>query len=752
MSPSGSSTAVPGEAESNTSAGVTRLDLLLWVWPHSEQACVALHSGAGGDKPRIGWVYYAADAKRAITAFANGQLAGERFETRTTKQDKPYTIEHATRLGLVLHRDEVVRVCCLDLDDHTGDGGNVHQLGPISRFLGAEPVVFTSKGGKGLHAFFELREPVAADDFVRWAKRWGFSRDGQPEMFPKSTGASHVLMPGKPNDFGGDTYRSGSIESALIDQLPETPPMDLTSKTLKFLRGEVTQPGRNDALNVAALELGQKGVDRQAASRMCLRASDLCGLKPSEAEKTFASGYEAGRSKPSSEPSSWPGAGPASHHAEAFEPTGMGNAKRFVAMFGHDAKFCAFTQKWYIWDTNRWVCDSIRAEGLAKLSVDEITDEKRRKSFCTKRGIEEVLFLSRSDPCMAVTPCDFDADPMLFNCQSGTIDLRTGQQNPHDRTQLLSRISPVRYAPKGSCPQWSMFLDTVFAGDDLLIAYIRRVCGYLLTGQVSEQCLFFMHGDGCNGKSVFASVLQHVLGDYARKIPAQILSRSDRSAGEGPSPFLSTLIGARLATSSELEEGQKFAEARIKDLTGGDRLTSRGLRQDPVEFDPMFKLLLYGNHKPEISGVDHGIWRRIHLIPFRVTIPEARRDPKLLDKLKVESGAILAWMVRGCLEWQKRGLCPPDAVMHATSSYRAESNTVGRFIEECCDRAEGVSVLKGDLHEAYKSWCLESGEDPLKINRFGARVKGMGFGDAKPGIGRIWIGIELKQVQESSDA
>lgn len=743
---------MPGDRESSTDEGVSREDLLRWLWPHCDHTCVALHTPVGDGKSRIGWINDEADTRRAISTFVGGTLALERFSTQTNR-DKPYTIEGATRLGLVLHHDGVVSMCCLDLDDHADDGGNLHQLKPLCRFLGARPVVYTSKGGKGLHAFFALRDPIPTDEFVRWSKRWGFNRDGQPEMFPKSVGSSHILMPGEPNELGGDTYRSGTIGSALIDHLPEPPPVDLTTRTLRFLRGEVTQPGRNDALNIAALELGQKGVDRQAASNMCLRASGLCGLEQSEAEKTFASGYDVGRSKPSSAPSSRCEAGSNWAHAEDFEPTGLGNAKRFVSMFGHQAKYCAVTQKWYIWGTNRWVCDNIRAEGLAKLSVDEITDEKQRKSFCTKRGIDEVLFLSRSDPCMSVTPTDFDADPMLFNCLSGTIDLRTGRQHPHNRSQLLSRISPVRLTTDGKCPVWQRFLSTVFAGDEQLIAYIQRVCGYLLTGQVSEQCLFFMHGDGCNGKSVFASVLQHVLGEYARKIPAQILSRSDRSAGEGPSPFLSTLIGARLATSSELEEGQKFAEARIKDLTGGDRLTSRGLRQDPVEFDPMFKLLLYGNHKPEISGVDHGIWRRIHLIPFRVTIPEARRDPRILDKLKGESGAILDWMVRGCVEWQQRGLCPPDAVMHATSSYRAESNTVGRFIEECCTRADGVFVKKGDLHEAFESWCQESAEEPLKKGPFGARVKQMGFeGGKQHHLGRIWIGIELNRSQEAADA
>ncbi|MBO6739921.1 MAG: hypothetical protein JJ916_08690 [Phycisphaerales bacterium] len=700
---------------------------------------------------RAGWLHDQAGAERAINAFAAGTLQEERFATHT-QRGTPYTIAGSTRLGLVLHRDDIVRVCCLDLDDHADDGGNLHHLEWVCRFLGARPVVFTSKGGKGLHAFFELCDPIPVERFVAWLKAWGFNSKDQPELFPKTKKLTQVWMPGEPNADGGDTYQSGTIESAQISSLPDPPPVYVTSKTLRFLRGEVTQPGRNDALNVAALELGQKGVDRQAASNMCLRASRLCGLGPSEAEKTFASGYDAGRSKSSSAPSSRSGAGSNWAHAEDFEPTGMGNAKRFVSMFGHDAKYCGVTKRWFVWDTNRWSCDPLRAEAMAQLSAEEITDPKHRRFTCTKRGIEEILFLARSGTSMSVSPTDFDADPMLFNCQSGTIDLRTGRQHTHNRSQLLSRISPVRLTKDGACPIWQRFLSTVFAGDEQLIAYIRRVCGYLLTGEVSEQCLFFMHGDGCNGKSVFASVLQHVLGEYARKIPAQILSRSDRSAGEGPSPFLSTLIGARLATSSELEEGQKFAEARIKDLTGGDRLTSRGLRQDPVEFDPMFKLLLYGNHKPEISGVDHGIWRRIHLIPFRVTIPEAQRDPKLLEKLKGESGAILAWMVRGCLEWQKRGLCPPDAVMHATSSYRTESDTVGRFIEECCDQADGVFVLKGDLHEAYSKWCEGSAEEPLKKNDFGARVKRSGFTEKRLHSGRVWVGLELSNSEEASDA
>lgn len=740
-----------GEPASNPNTPISRVELMRWLWPHCDPGHVALQYLSAEGKLRPGWIHDEEDALRAMKSFAAGKLHEERFET-VTQTDVSYTIAAAKRLGLVLHRDGMVSVICLDLDDHTGDGGNLKLLNPISRFLGATPVVFTSKSGKGVHAFFELGEPMPVEGFVAWAKGWGFNRPGQPELFPKTAKHTQLWMPGEPNEHGGDTYKSGTFESAVIQSLPELLPVKLTNKTLGFLRGEATEPGRNSALNVAAMELGQKGVDRELAWRLCQRAALLCGLEPGESERTFQSGYSAGESMPlhRTEPAA------ALQHRSAsdrtYELTGIGNAERFVAMFGHDVKYCAAIKSWYAWDTSRWVCDGIRAEGLAKLAALEVTDEKHRRYSCSKRGIDEILHLARSDPSMAVRLQQFDADPMLFNCQSGTIDLRTGQLRSHDRKQLLSRISPVRYAPGDSCSLWREFLQTVFGGSDELIGYIQRMCGYMLTGDVREQCLFFMHGDGCNGKSVFASVLQFVLGDYARKIPAQILSRSDRVAGEGPTPFLSTLVGARLASASELEEGQKFAESRIKNMTGGDRQIGRGLRQDPIEFDPMFKLLLYGNHRPEIVGVDHGIWRRIHLIPFLVTIPDFQRDPQLVDKLKSEAGAILRWMVDGCMQWQQRGLCPPDAVVHATSGYRAESDTVGRFITECCTRADGVFVMKGELHQAYVEWCTQSGEESLKKNQFGTRVKRHGLSEKKTHAGWMWVGLELSNRGEEHDA
>lgn len=738
-----------GEAAASPSGGVSRLELMRWLWPHCDQSAVAVMYAGTDGKLRPGWIRGEAEVLRAFEAFKAGTLGSERFEC-VNKQGVPYTITGAVRLGFVLHRDEQVGMICIDLDDHTGDGGNVHMLSTIKRFFGAEPVVFSSKGGKGLHAFYRLQTPMPIDEFRAWTKSWRFNRqaEGRPEIFPKSAGCSQVWMPGEPNEHGGDAYQSGSMDDAVITAMPPRLPVSINDEVFALLFHPPQKGARNGACNKIVFELGCRRADRMSSWEICKWWVTKNDYPLDQAESTFESGYNAGLRSPP-----YRAAGAQYRQGDdEYELTPMGNSKRFVSMFGHVAKYCKVVNRWYVWDTNRWICDGIRAEELAKLAAEEVTDGKHRKYSCSKRGIEEILYLSRSEPGMAVTPDDFDADPMLFNCQSGTIDLRTGRQHPHSRSQLLSRISPVRLTTGGSCPIWQRFLSTVFVGDEQLIAYIQRVCGYLLTGEVSEQCLFFMYGDGCNGKSVFASILQHIFGDYARKVPAQILSRSDRVAGEGPSPFLSTLIGARLATSSELEEGQKFAEARIKDMTGGDRLTSRGLRQDPVEFDPMFKLLLYGNHKPDISGVDHGIWRRIHMIPFMVTIPECERDPKLLDKLRAESGAILDWMVRGCIEWQRQGLSPPDAVTHATSAYRSESDTVGRFVEECCTRAEGVFVKKGELHEAYEAWCKSSGECALEKNTFGKRVKRQGFEEKRLHDGRVWLGLELSEGGGGTDA
>lgn len=729
-----------GEAAINPPHGVSRTELMRWLWPHCDHGHVALMYPDSKGQLRTGWLHDEADAERAIKAFAAGTIHTERFET-ATQQGVSYSITGAHRLGLVPHRFGVVRCFCIDLDDHTDDGGNVHLGVSLARWLGARPVVFTSKGGKGLHAFLELREAMPVEQFVAWAKAWGFNREGQPEVFPKTDKLTQVWMPGEPNADGGDIYVSGTIESAVVGALPEPPPVHLTNKTLGFLRGEATQPGRNDRLNIVAMELGEKGVDRSTAWTLCERGARLCGLEPDETRATFASGYTKGqRTTPLPAATPAPGAAPGDHELD-----GIGHAERFALMHRDHARYCVQEADWYVYKTTRWVRSPVEAQAMAKATARTIEDQSARRKASTKAGVKEILYLAASEPGMSVGASAFDGDPMLFNCQSGVIDLRTGALRKHAPRDLMRHCSPVRYDPGKACSGWLAFLQVVCDGDEELIGYLQRVCGYLLTGDVSEQCLFFLFGDGCNGKSVFASVLQHILGSYAVRVPAELLMRPPRGGGGGPTPDAARLMGARLAVSTEMEEGRRFAEVRIKELTGGDRQVARPLYGHPVEFDPTHKLLLFGNHTPQIVNNDEGIWRRMRLVPFTVTIDKHRRDPHLIDKLRAESDAILGWMVQGCVRWRQEGLGVPEAVRRATSGYRYESDAVGRFIEECCDRVPGDELPKPDMYSRYKAWCERNGEHVLSAKALLQRMDKLGIKDGRRGGVRFWIGLALRE-------
>jgi len=708
-----------------------------------------------------GWVQGKEDVLRATKAFVAGSLEGECFQS-VTKGGKPYPIQGATRLGFVPHRDSLVTVFCLDLDDHTGDGGHAHLHDIYSRFFGVNTLYFTSKGGKGLHGFYKLREPMPVGDFVAWLKPWGFNRDGEPEVFPKTEKLTQVWLPGEPNELGGDRYISGSFDSCVIDELPEAPPAGLTPMTLRFLRGEDREPGRNTKLNTVSFEFGTKGVDRAQAWKLCERASRLCGLEPGETKSTFESGYQAGMQ-----------AGPQLSSCSdlgAAQPVrtldGIGNGERFVDMHSQDARYCFALKEWYVWDATRWATRRERVETMAKLAARGIEDELKHalstapehqhktiearyrahiKSSCSKRGVDEMLCMARSESGMSIDLDKIDGDPMLFNCKNGTIDLKTEELRKHARNDMLTKVSPASFDPKAGRPRWTLFLEQIFGGDAELIGYIQRVSGYMMTGLTTEHCLFFMHGLGQNGKSVLASALMHVFGDYGQRAPAELIMKADRTSPGSASPDVARLRGARLVVTSELEEQQRFGEARIKDLTGGDRIVARSLYKDPIEFDPTHKLLLYGNHKPTINGTDQGIWRRMNLIPFEVSIPESDRDRDLLEVLKSERDGILAWMVEGCQQWRRVGLSPPGAVVNATQDFRGQSDHVGRFIGECCVQGAGVFVAKGELYTEYKRWCDREGEDPLAKNTFSTRISQRGIESKSTKSCRMWIGIELRK-------
>lgn len=737
-------------------ATITRINLLEWLLPVCDPAAAAL-AYPKADRVGPGWIYGEDEVARAVAAFREETLGDCIFQSVTQKKIE-YTIVNPSRLGLVPRRDGMVTVFCIDFDDHHGDGGNLALLGPVARFLDAAPLVFTSRSGKGFHAFFRLETPRPVADFVRWSKAWGFGRKGRPELFPKSEKLTQFWLPNEPNANGGDTYHSGDFESCLVGALPAPPSQSVTSTTLAFLTGESEPGSRNAHLNAAAFELGKKGLAREEARALCVRAARLCGLEDAETETTFHSGFTAGRSRPAAR---------CERDPETFTLDGFGNARRLVARAAGDLRYCFEAGAWLAWDGTRWAFDAGGAvQAMAKDAIrgieqecdaatSSLSDERRgalRREYASHlhrsssaRGVADTLELARSEPGMSVRLDDLDIDPWLFNCRNGTIDLRTGALRPHERGDLITKRSPAAYRPGAACPAWTVFLDRVFAGDKALIGFVQRAVGYALTGRTDEQCMFFLFGDGSNGKSTLVGTLLHVFGEYAQKAPAELITRADRSSHGAASPDMARLRGARFVLTSEIEQDARLNESRIKDLTGGDRVVARPLYRGMIEFEPTHTIFGYGNHKPRIAGTDLGIWRRMHLIPFEVTFSGEQCVPGLAATLCEERDGILAWAVEGCLAWQRDGLVPPRAVQRATSSYRRESDAVGRFLEDCCERGAGLTVPKGEVYAAYTAWCALEGEVALSEKSLGTRLSTLGFEEHRTSRSRFWRDLGLRE-------
>jgi P4 family phage/plasmid primase-like protien len=293
------------------------------------------------------------------------------------------------------------------------------------------------------------------------------------------------------------------------------------------------------------------------------------------------------------------------------------------------------------------------------------------------------------------------------------------------------------------------FLEQIFDNDRALIDWLQRFCGYLLTGSTQEQMFLFCYGLGANGKSVFIKVLEHILGDYSRAIASETLSESKRQAG-GATPDLAALIGARLVLCSETEDNTALAESLVKSLVSGDSMAVRQLYAAPVQFTPNFKLVMAGNHKPIVRGNDYGLWRRVRLVPFNRTFSPEERDPHLLAKLKAEIPHILAWMVAGCIAWQRQGLTDtPAAIRQATDAYQVDQDLTGRWLDECTVSLPHGETASGDLYANYKAWSLDNGLRPASAVALGRRLSERGYIVRQSHGKRLWCGLTLTDARHA---
>ena len=435
----------------------------------------------------------------------------------------------------------------------------------------------------------------------------------------------------------------------------------------------------------------------------------------------------------------------------------MANARRLATRHGHDLRFTP-ERGYVVWDGRRWAPDEkgVQVQRLAKDTAQAIYDEirneasesaqkdifKHARRSQSKNAIESMVWLARSEPGIPARLTDFDADPWLLNVANGTLDLRTGQLRPHRREDLITRLAEVEFDPATESELWDAFLWRVTGGQDELYAYLRRLVGYLLTGVTSEQVLHFLYGLGANGKSVFSEILLDLLGDYAVAASPDLVMARRHS---GIPNDVARLRGVRVAMMNETSQGARFDEAKLKDLTGGDTISGRFLREEFFDFKPTHRLVIRGNHKPAINGTDEGIWRRLRLVPFTVAIPPEEQDRELLTKLRAELPGILRWAVQGCLEWQREGLNPPAIITEAVRCYREESDVLGRFIGEACEVRPLAQIKSSVLFKRYQEYCEQAGERWIPSKDLPAEMERRGFTYKRAAQGvRVYLGIELR--------
>ncbi len=521
---------------------------------------------------------------------------------------------------------------------------------------------------------------------------------------------------------------------------------------------------RNGTLASIAGTMRRRGMDEEAIfAALSVTNERRCSppLDTAEVEKISAS---VARYEPTDNvvriSTNGPGSSPPPR--QAYLCTDTGNAERLRDRHGADLRYCHPWNRWLVYDGASYRVDDRGAVvALAKAAARSIFEEAKEapdddtakrlgkwaRDSLSEGKLRAMISLAQSEPGIPVLPEEMDASADLLNVKNGTIDLRTGELREHRREDLITKVAPVVYDPDAAAPTWDATLERVLPSEEVR-AFFKRLCGYAITGDVSEHVLPVLYGTGANGKSTVLNALLEAVGEYGMQAAPDLLIAK---SGGHPTE-VADLFGMRLVASIEVEDGRRLAESLVKQLTGGDKVRARRMRQDFWQFDPTHTAFLCTNHKPEIRGTDNAIWRRIRLIPFTETLPPAEQDKKLLEKLRAELPGILAWCVEGCLEWRRGGLQAPDEVRKATGAYRSEMDVIGAFLRDECEVGRDHRASFKEVYDRYEEWCEDGGEKPETRRKFNARLKERGrFTDRRsgPGGSNEWHGLRLLKKENS---
>ena len=641
-------------------------------------------------------------------------------------------------IGLVTGKDANLVVIDVDVKDNAG---GIKSLKQLENNYGQFDTLMVHSPSGGIHYYFEY--PQGNYD-IR-------STTGLRPGIDVRANGGYIIAPGSTVD--GIPYQFDDKDKE-IAELPDELLKILITKSIKpksISRNQVYHASQQNSLigikkgyrDVTIYKhscvLRKNDVPYDVAESQVLTIAHNCTppFPENEAIKCLRSAFSSFKPKPKN-------------------PTDVGNAERLIAAYGDDIRYVYEYRRWIHWDDNIWATDenghmSRLAKQVAKSIFGEAaneSDEKMQKKLFTHalasesiKRLTSMVDVATTEPGITISQSNLDDDKYLLGVKNGVVDLRTGKLLPSTKSQMITKRANVEFDEDAQCPVWENALSQMMADDKDVVEYLQRSVGYSLTGDTREHLLFFLHGFGENGKSVFINIIQKLLNDYAAQTPVATIMK--KAKGSIPND-IARLKGARFVSTTETEEDSHISDAEIKHMTGGDIVTARYLHKEFFEFKPNFKLWISGNYKP-ILGEDHGIWRRVILVPFEVTFDAKTRDDQLEDKLTNELPGILNWAIKGCLNWQNQSLKvnPPTKIANATNEYKTDNDRIDSWTYVCCDKDQSFSAKSSELYESFRNWATSNGETGMSHRTFSQKMVERRYTKKRTSAGIVFIGIKL---------
>jgi putative DNA primase/helicase len=691
--------------------------------------------------------YYALGGLKIFPCEPNGKKPittnGYKDATTNPNQIDEWWGNHPdANIGLVTGKDANLVVVDVDVKDNAGGMESLEQL---ESECGQFDTLMVHSPSGGRHYYFK---------YPQGGQSIGCRTNLRPGIDIRANGgyiiAAGSIINGIPYQFEDKDKEIAELPNELLKILTKanTKPKGLSRNQVYHASQQSALMGikkgrRDDTIFKHSCVLRKNDVPYDIAESKVLTIAHNCipPFPDHEAIKCLQSAYSSFKPKPKN-------------------PTDVGNAERLIATYGDDIRYVYEYRSWIHWDNNIWVTDENgHMDRLAKKvaksifmeAIDEEDEDLKKRLFRHADSTESLkrlgsmVSVATTEKGITISQSALDDDKYLLGVKNGIVDLKTGELIPSTKSQMITKRTNVTFDADAQCPVWENALSQMMAGDKDVVEYLQRAVGYSLTGDTREHLLFFLHGFGENGKSVFINIIQKLLYDYAAQTPVSTIMK--KAKGSIPND-IARLKGARFVSTTETEEDSHISDAEIKHMTGGDIVTARYLHKEFFEFIPQFKLWISGNYKP-ILGEDHGIWRRLVLVPFEVTFDAKTRDDQLEDKLINELPGILNWAIEGCLNWQNQSLKdkPPKKILDATNEYKSDNDRIDSWTYDCCEKDASFTARSSELYESFRNWATSNSETGISHRTFSQKMVERKYGKKRTNKCVIFTGIRLEVRQ-----